>query len=120
VLLSYTDSAAAHEVKGDVHRRGLCGDVFLTGMPAAARSGEVKVDTSVRNGEISVSTELFDLAPGEQYVLRAQIKDGAQSVKKFASKAFSRDDLKTGDSLSPKNGSRRNSGTSTPRKINTR
>ncbi|PYI85544.1 MAG: hypothetical protein DME26_10755, partial [Verrucomicrobia bacterium] len=29
VLLSYTDSNSAREVKGKVDRRGLCGDVFL-------------------------------------------------------------------------------------------
>src|SRR5690242_13233316 len=29
VLLSYTDSASAREVKGTVARRGLCGDVYL-------------------------------------------------------------------------------------------
>ena len=37
VLLSYSDTASAREVKGSVARRGLCGDVFLLGEPAGPR-----------------------------------------------------------------------------------
>src|SRR5262249_18741323 len=48
VLLSYTDTNSAREVKGAVERRGLCGDVFLTSTPRAARIADVKVETSVR------------------------------------------------------------------------
>ena len=33
VLLSYTDTNSAREVKGTVERRGLCGDVYLVGTP---------------------------------------------------------------------------------------
>jgi beta-galactosidase len=36
VLLSYTDTNAAREVKGSVERRGLCGDVYLISTPAAS------------------------------------------------------------------------------------
>jgi beta-galactosidase len=54
VLLSYTDSASAREVKGSVARRGLCGDVFLTGRRTAPRLGQIKIETSVRNGEIKI------------------------------------------------------------------
>ncbi len=64
VLLSYTDSNSAREVKGSVERRGLCGDVYLAATPAAARIADVKVDTSVRKGEITVSAALADLRPG--------------------------------------------------------
>ena len=39
VLLSYTDTNSAREVKGTVDRRGLCGDVYLVGAPSAARPG---------------------------------------------------------------------------------
>ena len=34
IMLSYTDSAPAREVKGPVSRRGLCGDVWLVGEPS--------------------------------------------------------------------------------------
>src|SRR6516165_4272764 len=54
VLLSYTDTNSAREVKGTVERRGLCGDVFLTSTPPAARITDVKIDTSVRKGEVTV------------------------------------------------------------------
>src|SRR5262249_970761 len=37
VLLSYSDTNAAREVKGSVERRGLCGDIYLASTPAAAR-----------------------------------------------------------------------------------
>ena len=48
VMLSYSDTASAREVKGSVARRGLCGDVYLSSTPAGPRIGDVKVDTSVR------------------------------------------------------------------------
>jgi hypothetical protein len=42
IMLSYTDSASAREVKGSVPRRGLCGDVFLVSQPNGPRIGEAK------------------------------------------------------------------------------
>lgn len=48
VLLSYSDTASAREVKGSVARRGLCGDVFLVSAPAEERLTDVGVETSVR------------------------------------------------------------------------
>ena len=53
VMLSYTDTNGAREVKGRVERRGLCGDVWLMGAPKAARITDVKIDTSVSKGEIA-------------------------------------------------------------------
>ena len=38
VMLSYTDSASAREVKGSVARRGLCGDVYLVALRRARGS----------------------------------------------------------------------------------
>ncbi len=38
VMLSYSDTASAKEVKGSVERRGLCGDVYLVGVPSAPAS----------------------------------------------------------------------------------
>src|SRR5207249_7890052 len=53
VLLSYTDSASAREVKGTVERRGLCGDGFLASTPGGPKIADVNVDTSVRKRERS-------------------------------------------------------------------
>ena len=52
VLLSYTDTNSAREVKGSVERRGLCGDLYLAGTPADARITDVKIEPSVRKGEV--------------------------------------------------------------------
>ena len=72
-------------------RRGLCGDVYLVGTPAGARIADVKVDTSVRKGEITFDTALQDLAPDAKYVLRAVITDkGRQGRREFTSKAVHR------------------------------
>src|SRR5262249_39426960 len=70
VLLSYTDSNSAREVKGVVERRGLCGDIYLVATPSAARAADVKIDTSVRKGEVTVSTALEGLAAHASYALR--------------------------------------------------
>ena len=53
VLLSYKDSAMGREVKGNVDRRGLCGDVYLNAGVAGARIGAAVVSTSVRKWEIA-------------------------------------------------------------------
>ncbi len=58
VMLSYSDTASARQVKGTVPRRGLCGDVYLVGTPARERIVDVRVDTSVRKGQISCDTGL--------------------------------------------------------------
>src|SRR5262245_39611442 len=62
VLLSYSDTKSARKVKGAVERRGLCGDVFLTSRPAGPRIADVKVDTSVRKGEVTFTVALEGIA----------------------------------------------------------
>ncbi|HEV8606235.1 MAG TPA: glycoside hydrolase family 2 TIM barrel-domain containing protein [Tepidisphaeraceae bacterium] len=96
VLLSYTDSASAREVKGSVARRGLCGDVYLIGVPAAARVENVKVDTSVRKGEIAFDIALQSLSADAQYSFRAQITQDGRKVVEFSSPAFKGSDVKDG------------------------
>src|SRR5207253_1950133 len=75
VMLSYTDTNAARQVKGAVARRGLCGDVYLIGEPKGARIADVKVDTSFRRGEIAVSVGLQGLSANTGYALRASVTD---------------------------------------------
>jgi hypothetical protein len=96
VMMSYNDTAAARQVRGSVERRGLCGDVYLLGTPMGARIGDVKVDTSVRKGEITFETSLEGVAADAQYTLRAQVFDGGPSVAEFKSPPFKGSDLKDG------------------------
>jgi beta-galactosidase len=95
VLLSYTDTNAAREVKGAVERRGLCGDVFLSGTPMA-RVTDVKVDTSVRRGEVTVSAALDGLAADVPYALRVRIEQDGRTVRAFTGRPFRGGDLRGG------------------------
>jgi beta-galactosidase/beta-glucuronidase len=96
VMLSYTDTASAREVKGTVARRGLCGDVYLAGVPAGPRIADVRVDTSVRKGELTLDAALEGLATDARYVLRAEVLAGGASAARFTSKPFGAGDLKDG------------------------
>jgi hypothetical protein len=96
VLLSYNDTNAAREVKGAVERRGLCGDVFLTGTPSAMRVADVKVDTSVRKGEIAVSAALAGLNSQASYAMQIEIREEDKKVHEFNPQQFKASDLKAG------------------------
>lgn len=96
VLLSYNDTNAAKEVQGSVERRGLCGDVYLTSTPAAARVTDLKMDTSVRKGEIALDAALAGLQANVPYVLRATISEDGRRVREFTSKPFKISDLNGG------------------------
>ncbi|HWY77042.1 MAG TPA: hypothetical protein VN281_15570, partial [Verrucomicrobiae bacterium] len=96
VMLSYSDTFGASQIKGTVERRGLCGDVYLVGTPPGARLADVKVSTSVRKWEITFEAALKDLAPDTSCVLRAQVSDNGQAVESFTSKTFRSVDLKDG------------------------
>ncbi|MCX5685022.1 MAG: hypothetical protein NT049_15260, partial [Planctomycetota bacterium] len=96
VMLSYSDTASAKEVKGTVERRGLCGDVFLAATPAEERIEAVKVDTSVRKSSISFEAALAGLKAGKSYVLRAKVEEKGSPVKEFAGPRFKAEDVKDG------------------------
>jgi hypothetical protein len=96
VMLSYGDTVATRVVRGRVARRGLCGDVYLAGTPTGARITDVKVDTSVRKGEIKFEAGLEGVAPDAQYSLRAQVSDKGRMVGEFAGPAFRGADVKEG------------------------
>lgn len=96
VKLSYTDSAAAREVKGTVARRGLCGDVYLAGTPAGPRIEGVRAETSVRRSEINFDAALQGLDPEGRYTLRARVTDGGRQVAEFNSKPFKAADVTDG------------------------
>jgi beta-galactosidase len=96
VMLSYSDTASAREVKGLVARRGLCGDVYLVSTPMGARIADVKVNTSVRKYQITFDAALDGLATDVRYALRARIMNDGRNVGDFTSKAFRADELKEG------------------------
>ena len=96
VLESYRDTAAARTVKGSVSRRGLCGDVYLASTPKGARLGDVKVETSVRNGRLRVSAAVIDAADDATYVLESAVLDGDRTVHRFTGPAFKKADLEGG------------------------
>jgi len=97
VMLSFSDTASSKEARGAVERRGLCGDVYLVSRPAGARiADDVKVDTSVRNGEIAFTTGLQNLDADAQYTLRAEVSDHGRSVTEFTSKPFQAGSLQDG------------------------
>jgi hypothetical protein len=96
VLLSYTDTNTAREVKGQVPRRGLCGDVFLESTPAGPRIGDVRVDTSVRRGEMTCDAALEGLERDQPYALRAQIRSEGAVLREFTSRAFQAGDVAAG------------------------
>ncbi|MDB6038896.1 MAG: Beta-galactosidase [Verrucomicrobiales bacterium] len=96
VMLSYTDSASAREVKGTVARKGLCGDVFLVSTPRGPTIQDIAVGTSVRNRELTIDATVADLDPNLRYTIRTRILKSGATVKEFSSTPFQSADLKEG------------------------
>src|SRR6185437_7634468 len=71
VMTAYRDTANARQVKGEVPRRGLCGDIYLISTLKSARISDVKLETSVRKSELTIDAALDGLAAGHTYVLKA-------------------------------------------------
>ena len=88
VMLSFSDTASAREVKGSVKRRGLCGDVFLLGLPDGPRIRDAMVATSIRKRQITFETALDELLPEQTYALRAEILEQGRLLKTFKSPDF--------------------------------
>ena len=95
VMLSYSDTASAKQVKGRVARRGLCGDVYLAGIPSGPKIRDVKVETSFRQRSITFDVAA-DLVTGSRYVLQARVSNGGQAVREFASQPFGKEELVEG------------------------
>ena len=96
VVLSFSDTNEPRFVRGAVARRGLCGDVYLSGIPQGPHVADVTVRTSVRNWEITFVAALEGLSPDARYALRAEVTDGARRVGEFTSAAFGASDLTDG------------------------
>ena len=96
IMLMFNDTNAARRGRSKVPLRGLCGDVYLVSTPAGPHIDDVKVDTSVRKGQITLSTSLADLDPKANYTLRAVITDKGRKVKEFTSKTLTAGDRQDG------------------------
>jgi len=96
VMLSFSDTNAAKQVAGRVQRRGLCGDVYLVSTPLQARIRHMRIDTSVRKGQITFQVSLEGLIPAMDYTLQAQILEQNRSVATFTSRPFRAADLQEG------------------------
>ena len=94
VMLSYTDTNGAREVKGSVERRGICGDVWLTSLPAGPCVTDVKVDTSVSRGEITFDIALIGLDPNVTYSVQPHITDKDRSIHEGKPHSFTAADVK--------------------------
>lgn len=96
VALSYTDSAAAREVKGSVARRGLCGDVYLVSTPAGPGITDLRIATSVRKHQLLLDAALHGLNPEASYKFHGRILRQGGLVKEFSSRSFGSSDLSQG------------------------
>lgn len=96
IVAIFADSNAPRSGKGQVLRRGLCGDVFLNSQPLDARISGVQVHTSVRKKEITFKVALEDLQKDLKYKLRFTVSEEGKKAKEFASPVFSEDDLQDG------------------------
>jgi len=95
VIASFSDTNAPQDIESQVARRGLCGDVFLVSTPAQTHLDDVKVETSVRQWEITFDTALQGVSADGEYHLHARITDNGRNVKEFRSKRFTAADLKS-------------------------
>jgi hypothetical protein len=84
VMLSYSDTNAARTLKGVVARRGLCGDVYLSGTPAGARISDVQVTPSVRKRAITFSVAVEGLEANRPFTLQIEIRDRGNVVRAFS------------------------------------
>jgi hypothetical protein len=73
VITAYSDTNMGRQVQPVVSRRGICGDVFLRGIPRGPSIGNVTVETSFRKGEITFKAGLRNLQEGKKYKLRILI-----------------------------------------------
>lgn len=91
VVRTFHDTAASKQAPGSVSRRGLCGDAYLVSTPPGPRVEGVKVDPSVRNGELRVGAALDGLTAGRRYALRAAVLDAGREVAAFKGQPFTAD-----------------------------
>ncbi|MHC1765591.1 MAG: sugar-binding domain-containing protein [Verrucomicrobiia bacterium] len=98
VMESFSDTNAARQRVGTVDRRGLCGDAWLICEATGARLADVRVETSVRKGQITFDAALQGWSAEGQYRLRARILDENRQVAELSGPLFSGSALNNGRS----------------------
>jgi beta-galactosidase len=96
VTVSYTDTAAAREVKGAVPRRGLCGDVYLVSRPTGPGIDDVRIHTSVRRSDLELDVAVHQLSADTQYIVRARVTESGRRLAEFSSASFKASELAEG------------------------
>ena len=98
VMLSYTDTTSARRGEGHACRGAACAATSTSSArPPAARIADVKVDTSVRKGQITFDAALRGPRRRRPRTPSAPGSRGtAAPVTEFTSQAFTADDLKDG------------------------
>jgi beta-galactosidase len=96
VMESYTDTNTARRQQGKVERRGLCGDVWLVSEPVGARLADIRVQTSIRQSQVTFNAALLGLVAGGHYKLRARISEQDRTVAEFVGTIFSSVSLTNG------------------------
>lgn len=96
VVAIYSDSNASRQGKGQVTRRGLCGDIFLQSFPKNERINDIAITTSFRKSEISFRVALENLLEVLKYKLHFEVKYKGNKVNEFTSTSFNKDELMNG------------------------
>ncbi|MCS7254770.1 MAG: hypothetical protein NZ781_12205 [Armatimonadetes bacterium] len=96
VILAYTDTAAARQVRGSVARRGLCGDVFLVALPRGERIESIRLESSFRRGAVTVVAKLANISLDKSYRLKMVVKDENRVVREVASPPVRGGEIKDG------------------------
>lgn len=88
VLMAYTDSNAARQVRGSVARRGLCGDVFLVSRPRGPIIRFARLESSYRHGSVRVVASVQRPNRDQQYRIKVVYRDGGETVHEALSPLF--------------------------------
>ena len=93
VVAIFSDSNSSRQGKGQVIRRGLCGDIFIKSQALNTSIGEVQIITSFRKKEITFKVALENLSGERQYKLHYAISSKGNTVKELTSDLFTGHDL---------------------------
>ena len=89
----FSDSNASRQGKGQVMRRGICGDIFLKGQVLDGSIGDVQIRTSYRKREITFKVNLENIPRELPFKLHYAISRNENEVIDFTSNFFNADDL---------------------------
>jgi len=88
VVAVFSDSNAPRTGKGTVARPGLCGDVYLSGLPLKTMIKDVRIYTSYRRKEVTFRIAIDNLNPDAKYSINAIITDKGMKVVEFTDRTF--------------------------------